>query len=341
MNPEDPTEPTKESDRGRRNAGLHPDFVSWANNGTGYDPEKAVENLQKQARPREQSQSQLWSMPYHDYLRTDHWREVRRAALERAEDRCQLCNSPNHLEVHHRTYERRGAEHESDVVVLCDKCHGQFHKTHRGFTARKRGHARSIPILIAGLAVVAFIGASILLVRSVHQTNAAQRANEQEGTAAAQTEVSRSVYAAAATTNASIDATKRAIVTPMPIPTSPPTPIPAPTMKTVVMADGTTYYYRTWAEFPYPRAFSEEVVWIEMCHDWACVFPASDVSVHTVWNFDSSVEPLDWQTGPDGKAAMRMDIVTAGWDKTIRVDIYVGEDQRQVDSAYFTPRIRP
>jgi 5-methylcytosine-specific restriction endonuclease McrA len=33
------------------------------------------------------------------------------------------------LDVHHRTYERRGAEKAEDVIVLCRRCHELFHTT--------------------------------------------------------------------------------------------------------------------------------------------------------------------------------------------------------------------
>lgn len=56
-------------------------------------------------------------------------RSVRRWALERAEKRCQVCNTDERtLHVHHRTYERVGAELPTDLIVLCDACHGVFHR---------------------------------------------------------------------------------------------------------------------------------------------------------------------------------------------------------------------
>ena len=69
----------------------------------------------------------LATMPYRDYLQTPEWQEVRRAALERAGYRCQVCNAATPLDVHHRTYERRGHEHPSDVIALCRTCHELFH----------------------------------------------------------------------------------------------------------------------------------------------------------------------------------------------------------------------
>jgi len=69
----------------------------------------------------------LKDMPYKEYLRTNHWLDVRRRALNRANNKCQLCYNENKLQVHHKTYERRGHEHNSDVIVLCEKCHKKFH----------------------------------------------------------------------------------------------------------------------------------------------------------------------------------------------------------------------
>lgn len=65
---------------------------------------------------------------YDEYLSTEHWQSVRRRALERAAHRCQTCNSPENLAVHHRTYARIGNEDEADLTVLCRTCHGLFHR---------------------------------------------------------------------------------------------------------------------------------------------------------------------------------------------------------------------
>lgn len=70
----------------------------------------------------------LRTMPYSDYLQTDHWKRVRGRALRRAGYKCQLCNSDLMLAVHHRTYKNRGDEHDSDLIVLCRRCHADFHR---------------------------------------------------------------------------------------------------------------------------------------------------------------------------------------------------------------------
>jgi hypothetical protein len=70
----------------------------------------------------------LDSCDYRIYLLTNHWHHVRAEALTRYANRCAVCNSPDRLDVHHRTYERRGHELETDVIVLCRGCHDIFHK---------------------------------------------------------------------------------------------------------------------------------------------------------------------------------------------------------------------
>ena len=72
--------------------------------------------------------AELQAMPYRAYLRTPEWRRTRAAALLRAGHRCSLDASHDRdLEAHHATYERRGEELPSDVVVLCADCHRTFH----------------------------------------------------------------------------------------------------------------------------------------------------------------------------------------------------------------------
>ncbi|MDQ2981939.1 MAG: HNH endonuclease [Actinomycetota bacterium] len=76
----------------------------------------------------ERRQYELRTMPYRLYLQTPEWAERARRARERALHRCSVCNRDDPLEVHHRTYERRGAEREDDVIALCSTCHGLFHE---------------------------------------------------------------------------------------------------------------------------------------------------------------------------------------------------------------------
>jgi replicative DNA helicase len=66
---------------------------------------------------------------YDEYLKSDRWKVIRQQALERAGFRCQVCNSPDGPEAHHRTYERLGAELPEDLTVLCNDCHALFHES--------------------------------------------------------------------------------------------------------------------------------------------------------------------------------------------------------------------
>lgn len=72
---------------------------------------------------------ELKLMPYEEYLNTLEWAEKRAQALDRAKYRCQVCNSPDGLQVHHRTYENKGDEKPEDLTVLCGKCHGLYHSS--------------------------------------------------------------------------------------------------------------------------------------------------------------------------------------------------------------------
>ena len=72
---------------------------------------------------------QLRKMPYKEYLQTREWKDKARKAKKRARNRCQICNRPQTeviLDVHHRTYERRGQERPDDLTVLCRECHKIF-----------------------------------------------------------------------------------------------------------------------------------------------------------------------------------------------------------------------
>lgn len=77
---------------------------------------------------REARVIELRALPYGDYLRTPEWGQTRKGALRRARYRCQACNTSDPLDVHHRTYERLGAERNDDLIALCRGCHSLFHR---------------------------------------------------------------------------------------------------------------------------------------------------------------------------------------------------------------------
>jgi hypothetical protein len=65
---------------------------------------------------------------YDEYLKSDHWQHMRLVAREHYGDQCALCGSTESLDVHHRTYARRGREMLKDLTVLCRDCHVSFHR---------------------------------------------------------------------------------------------------------------------------------------------------------------------------------------------------------------------
>ena len=61
------------------------------------------------------------SAEYLDYLSSPEWRDRREQALWRAHNRCQLCDSPEHLDVHHRTYKRFKNERVEESIKPGEK----------------------------------------------------------------------------------------------------------------------------------------------------------------------------------------------------------------------------
>lgn len=70
---------------------------------------------------------QLKSMPYKEYLQTDHWKHFKNEALIFFNRTCKLCGRQEGLHVHHNTYKNRGRETFNDVVLLCSSCHKNYH----------------------------------------------------------------------------------------------------------------------------------------------------------------------------------------------------------------------
>lgn len=65
-------------------------------------------------------------LAYSDYLQSTHWRELRLRILDRAGWACERCGRAA-TQVHHRTYERIGAELDADLEALCVPCHQVQH----------------------------------------------------------------------------------------------------------------------------------------------------------------------------------------------------------------------
>lgn len=64
---------------------------------------------------------------YLTYLNSDHWKELRSKKL-REIPRCIHCESPYRLNVHHVNYRHLTDCVSSDLEVLCEECHHDFHR---------------------------------------------------------------------------------------------------------------------------------------------------------------------------------------------------------------------
>lgn len=66
---------------------------------------------------------------YKEYLKSEHWQNVRAKRLKIDNHRCYLCGRAKALNVHHLRYDNLGNEDvKEDLVTLCYKCHQMLHK---------------------------------------------------------------------------------------------------------------------------------------------------------------------------------------------------------------------
>lgn len=72
----------------------------------------------------------ILSMPYREFLQTPYWKAISQKVMANANFRCQICNSNENLNVHHRTYEHHGYElyYMEDLICLCKNCHEKYHE---------------------------------------------------------------------------------------------------------------------------------------------------------------------------------------------------------------------
>ncbi len=89
---------------------------------------RAVERRARQRRIEARRERQR---EYRRYLKTEGWKQRRQVALDRAGGFCEDCGVRSNLEVHHRTYKRKGAERPEDLVAVCAACHDERHRGKR------------------------------------------------------------------------------------------------------------------------------------------------------------------------------------------------------------------
>lgn len=76
--------------------------------------------------------ARLRNMPYTSYLRSSWWQHVKREVLSEDHRMCQRCKRYQEdygftLDVHHKTYKRRGMEKREDLETVCRDCHKSIH----------------------------------------------------------------------------------------------------------------------------------------------------------------------------------------------------------------------
>ena len=64
---------------------------------------------------------------YGQYLASSHWRKARKRKLQAAQGKCERCGSEECLQIHHKSYDNLGCEHEEELQVLCRRCHDYIH----------------------------------------------------------------------------------------------------------------------------------------------------------------------------------------------------------------------
>lgn len=65
---------------------------------------------------------------YKDYLKSKHWKELKKKKRDTRKAKCRVCHTEKNLNLHHRTYKSIGNEHVGDVIWLCADCHNETHK---------------------------------------------------------------------------------------------------------------------------------------------------------------------------------------------------------------------
>lgn len=69
---------------------------------------------------------------YDEYLRGQHWSDVKRRYSESKYKKECFCGAKENLELHHKTYKHLGNEPLSDLTLLCRACHQTVHEILNG-----------------------------------------------------------------------------------------------------------------------------------------------------------------------------------------------------------------
>ena len=64
---------------------------------------------------------------YREYLKSDHWKQLRKRKLSRARHHCSICGSKHDIDVHHLNYRDWTNVRTSDLRLVCRRCHDLIH----------------------------------------------------------------------------------------------------------------------------------------------------------------------------------------------------------------------
>lgn len=106
-----------------------------------YDFDKPIKCAQQQSKSEldynklinsysKEKINKLKNMPYSEYLKTPHWKNLSQIVKSINKKTCFYCgeNKNVSLNAHHKTYERKGHENLSDLICICSNCHNLIHK---------------------------------------------------------------------------------------------------------------------------------------------------------------------------------------------------------------------
>ena len=86
-------------------------------------------NIQVNSRNRRHGLRDSFSQPdYKKYIKSKKWDKKREHILKTYGEHCEICNSDDRVCVHHNTYVSFPKEPDGDLIVLCRRCHYEFHQ---------------------------------------------------------------------------------------------------------------------------------------------------------------------------------------------------------------------
>lgn len=104
---------------------------AWVEQQKKWEEENRIweENWRKEEQEKLSRQVELKTMPYAEYLQSDHWQKRKNKHLKSIKRKCQVCDKrQDMLHISHKNSERLGEELFSDLLALCLKRHDALRK---------------------------------------------------------------------------------------------------------------------------------------------------------------------------------------------------------------------